>query len=125
MIGRFGGERSWRRRCGHCRSRLLFFEFHDPPADEQAVENNPDSDHEWDYSGQPHDAKDLPTVVGLLLRQKIEEEVEKDHHADADKAGNDAAFDLIEPSLFRRTALPLLYLLGEENIRRPTLAPII
>src|SRR5262245_54744942 len=54
----------------------------------------------------------------------MKEKVKKDHHADADEAGDDAALDLIEPSLFGRSAPPLLYFLGETDIRHPALAPI-
>jgi PAS domain S-box-containing protein len=73
LISRFSGERRRPRRCGDCLLRLLFFKFHDAFADEEAVEDNPDSDHEWDYSGHPHAAKDLRVARRLMVRYDPEE----------------------------------------------------
>src|SRR5215831_11291201 len=100
LIGRFSGERRRRRRYGHCLLRLLFFEFYDAAADEKAAEDDPDADHEWDYSDHPHAAKDLRVAWRLLIRHDFEEESQEDHEADADEACDDAALDLIEPFFF-------------------------
>src|SRR5262245_63551832 len=125
LISRFSRERRGRRRYAHCRSRLLFFEFHDAAADENPVEDDPDADNERDYPGHPHAAKDLRVAWRLLIRHNLEEESQEDHQADADEACDDAALDLIEPLLFGRDAAPPFpLLLGEEHVRHPGLTPI-
>src|SRR5215510_14642949 len=125
LISRFSRERRRRRRYGHCLLRLLFFEFHDATADEKPVEYDSEAGQERDYSGHPHAAKDRRVAWRLLIRHDFEEESQEDHHADADEAGNDAAFDLIKPLLFGRDAAPPSPLLfGEEHVRHPGLTPI-
>src|SRR5262249_20660328 len=125
LIGRFGGERGRRLRRWRRRLRLLFFEFHDEPADEQAVEYDPKSYHEWDYSDHPHAAKDVRLVRRLLPRYDVEEEIEEDHQACADEAADDASLDFIKPFIFSRdAATPFPFLFGEEHVRHPGLAPV-
>src|SRR5262249_2147617 len=94
---------------GRCRLRLLFFEFDQPPAGEEAVEDNADSDQKWDYSYKPQTAKHLREIVVVSPRHYFEEEMEEDHQADADEAGDDAALHLIDPFLFRGNADPQLF----------------
>src|SRR5262249_16357505 len=106
MIRRFGGKRRGRRRCGDLCLRLPFLEWRQPPADENAIDDESDSDQYRDYSDHPQASNDICRVPGFL-RHDVEEEVEKDHQADACEAGDDAALDLIEPSLFRRATHPL------------------
>src|SRR5215813_6699546 len=109
LIGRFGRKSGRRLGCWHRRLRLLFFEFDQPPADEEAVEDNTDSDQKWEYSDQPQIANDLRSVrIRIFVCHNIEEEAQEDHHADADEAGDDAALGLIDPSLFMRDADPQL-----------------
>src|SRR5215475_15861195 len=109
LIGRFGWERGRRLERRRRRLRLLFFEFDQPPADEEAVEDNADSDQKWEYSDQPQTAKHLREMVVVSPRHYVEEGMEKDHHANADEAGDDAALDLFESFLFRRDADPQLF----------------
>src|SRR5262245_43922053 len=125
LIGGFSGKRRRRRRCGHRWLRLLFFEFHDAAADEKPVEDDPDSDHEWDYSGHPQAAEDLRGARRTLIRHDVEEESQEDHHAAADEACDYAVLDIIKPLLFGRDAAPPFPLLfGEEHVRHPGLTPI-
>src|SRR5688572_18930818 len=111
----YGWLRDWRIRCGHCRSRQLFVELHQSPADEKTVDEESGPDHGRDYSQQPQIADDLRGVRISLPRHGAEEEIEGDHHADADQTGNDSALNLIEPFLllveaflFRSNAAPPL-----------------
>src|SRR5262245_19441694 len=87
LVGRFGGERGRRLRWRRLYLRLLFLEFDYAMADEQAVEDDPESGHEWDYSGQPYVAKNLRLGRRLLIRYNVEEESQENHRADADEAG--------------------------------------
>src|SRR5262249_49941922 len=89
------------------------------------VDEESGSDQNRNYSDPPQAANDLShNVVAGFLRHDVEEEIEKDRQAEAGEAGNDAALDLIDPSLFRRSTHLLLYFLSEDNISRPALAPI-
>src|SRR5215813_2555913 len=106
MIGRFGGKLWRRRRCGDLCLRLLFLERRQPPADENTIDDESDSDQHRDYSDHPQASYDLCRVPGFL-RHDVEEEVEKDHQSGADEACDDAALDLIESSLFGRATQPL------------------
>jgi hypothetical protein len=125
MIGRFGGKNSRRRRWKTCRALPLFFEFHDAPGNEQAVEDEPESYYEWDYSRHPYAAKDRGVARRLILSHNFEEEPQEDHHAHANEAGNDASLDFIEPFIFGRdSAAAFTLLFAEEHVRHPCLAPI-
>src|SRR5262245_47288637 len=125
VIGRFGGKNSRRRRRKPCRALPLFFEFHDAPGDEQAVEDEPESYYEWDYSRHPYAAKDRGVARRLILSYNFKEEPQEDHHAHANETGNDASLDFIEPFIFGRDAAAAFpFLFAEEHIRHPCLAPI-
>jgi hypothetical protein len=124
LIGCFGWKRGWRGWCGHLSLRL-FFEFDQAPADDQTIEDHPDPDQEWNYTGHPYAANDLRFVRGGLVRDNAEEEAEEDHDADPDRAGDDAVLDLSEPFHFGRDPTSSFQLLfGEDHISQPCLAPI-
>src|SRR4030095_7583492 len=80
--------------------------------DEQAVEDHTNSDQDEDYSEPIQAANDIRAVPGFL-RHSVEEEIEKDHRADAGENGEDALLDLSEPFLFGRWVEPFPRLLFE------------
>src|SRR5215813_10108757 len=140
LIGCFGLQRArlrgwlrnWRTRCGRRRSRQLLAEFHQTPADEKTVDEESNSDQERDYSCHPQPTNDLRINAGFLSRHNVEEEVEKDHYADADQTGNDPTPNLIEPLLFlieqflfgSEIAQPPQLFRGIDHFSPPGLAPI-
>src|SRR5215813_13670403 len=116
LISRFGwfrdGVRRLSRRFEQRWLRLLFFRFYQSLADEQAVEDHAGSDQDKDYSEPIQAANDVRAFPGSL-RHSFEEEIEKDHRADAGENGEDALLDLSEPFLFVRVVEPFPRLLWE------------
>src|SRR5262249_26412414 len=101
-------------------------------ADKESIDEESGSDQGRNYPDHPQAAYDLRIDAGFLLRHNVEEEVEKDHYADADQAGNDAALNLIEPLLFlieqflfgSEIAQPPQLFRGIDHFSPPGLAPI-
>src|SRR5205085_8628383 len=105
-----------------------------PLADEQAVDDERDSDHEGDHAGDPDAAQYLRVARRVLTAEDdaLHQDVEEDHHADAGAGGDDAALDLVVALHLGGDAAqplelfpaPLALAFGEEHLRDPGLAPV-
>src|SRR5262245_19434584 len=64
-------------------------------AHNEAVEHEAKPDEEWDYARDPDDAENRNHIWRNFARSdySLEQDIEKNHHASADAAGDDSVLD--------------------------------